>query len=96
MNFDPDSQIRLECNNWYEIDNDLIKICMRNGYTILLNPNYKEVWLGIGYGITLSDLKINLKDKITDEEFYRILEELNEIELINIIQPKDEFDVIFN
>lgn len=91
-----ESQIRVECNNWYEIENDLIKVCLRNGSTILLNPKFKQLWLEIGYGCKLSELWDKVKSNILEKDFINIIDKLSEVELINVIQPEDEFDSIFN
>ncbi len=96
MNFNPSSRIRVECNNWYELDDRMIKVCLRNGNTVILNPDYRDLWLAIGYGTVLSDLRNAVKDRIDDDTFDALLNTLLRIDLINIIEPQDEFNSIFN
>lgn len=96
IKYDVESLVRIECNNWYELDNQLLKACLKNGHSVILNTIYKKIWLKIGYGTTIADLIKEFVDTMPEDDIYQILYNLYKAELINIISSEDEFDVIFN
>ncbi len=95
INYNNDLFVRIECNNWYEIENGLIKACLRNGHSVILNKIYHDLWLSIGYGNTLKNLVIQ-NQNLSFKEICDLLQNLYEVELINLIAAENEFDTIFN
>ena len=95
IDFNNDLFIRIECNNWYEIEDGLIKACLRNGHSVILNKTYHDLWLPIGYGSTLENLVIQ-NQNLTHQEICILLKKLYEVELVNLIATENEFDTIFN
>lgn len=95
LDFNNDLFIRIECNNWYEIEDGLIKACLRNGHSVILNKTYHDLWLSIGYGSTLENLVIQ-NQNLTHQEICILLKKLYEVELVNLIATENEFDTIFN
>ena len=96
MDYNPDARIRIDCNNWYKFENDLVKVIARNGNIMILNINYGTMWVEISETRILSELYEKLKRIFSEDAFFEMLENLCELEIINIVAPENEFDLIFN
>lgn len=88
--------IKIECNNWYVREDNLIQVCTQAGGKVILNKTFSDVWTNIEYETSVEDLWNRVKNNTSWDQFEEIIKQLELNNLIKVVDEDSEFNEIFN
>lgn len=92
-----DRTIAIECAGWFVRDDGLVQIRNKRGKTVILSALLSKIWIKIEYEIKYEGLIRFMKEENMPEDIVKkSIDELVSMELVNVFDRKNSFDMMFS